>query len=291
MPHAPEPNGNLVVRTSPAEARGLSALSRNVALGAAIAVAVIIVMFLVRGPATDSAPPDPVPPVATDSEADQTGAFRFPADLIDTNQWYLTLPTGSEGKPDTVAGESLKTLDNEWFTLNESRDGVVFTANAGGVTTVNSNYPRSELREMNGSEKAAWDGRSGTHVMELDQAITQVPSTKPDVIAGQIHGGDDDVMQIHLSGSQLTVKYDDGDKEVVLDDSYRLGERFTVKIVSSDGHVKVWHDGELKADLPIFGTKSYFKAGVYVNSNTDKGANSSDIGQVVIYKLDISHSS
>jgi hypothetical protein len=259
-----------------------------VALGPAIAVAVIVVVFLVRGPASESPPPVPVPPPVPADPG--VGAARFPADLIDTTQWYLTLPTGVEGKPDTVQGESLKTFDNEWFTLNESRDGIVFTANAGGVTTKNSNYPRSELREMNGSEKAAWDGRSGTHVMELDQAISQVPATKPDVIAGQIHGGDDDVMQIHLSGSLLTVKYDDGDKEVVLDDSYRLGERFTVKIVSSDGRVQVWHNGELKADLPIFGAASYFKAGVYVNSNTKKGAASSDVGQVVIYKLSISHS-
>jgi hypothetical protein len=250
---------------------------------------VIVVVFLVRGSETESPPPVPVPPPVPTGPG--VGAARFPADLIDTSQWYLTLPTGAEGDPDTVEGESLKTLDNEWFTLNESRDGIVFTANAGGVTTENSNYPRSELREMNGSEKAAWDGRKGTHVMELDQAITQVPATKPDVIAGQIHGGDDDVMQIHLSGDLLTVKYDDGDKEVVLDDSYQLGERFTVKIVSSDSRVTVWHNGELKADLPIFGTASYFKAGVYVNSNTDKGANSSDIGQVVVYRVDISHNS
>ncbi|TQM05957.1 polysaccharide lyase family 7 protein [Pseudonocardia kunmingensis] len=230
-----------------------------------------------------------------ESEAPAAAALRkaskFAGELIDPSKWYLTLPTGNEGSPDTVEGSELDTYDSEYFTLNDSKDGIVFTANAGGVTTKNSKYPRSELREMDGSEKASWDGRSGTHVMELDQAITKTPSTKPDVIAGQIHGGDDDVMQIHLSGSELTVKYADGKKDVVLDDSYRLGERFRVKIESSDGHVKVWHNGELKADLPIYGAESYFKAGAYVNSNTEKGASSSDEGQVVIYDLKISHSS
>jgi hypothetical protein len=229
-----------------------------------------------------------------ESEAPAAAAVRkaskFAGELIDPSKWYLTLPTGKEGSPDTVEGSELDTYDSEYFTLNDSRDGVVFTANAGGVTTENSKYPRSELREMDGSEKASWDGRSGTHVMELDQAITKTPSTKPDVIAGQIHGGDDDVMQIHLSGSELTVKYADGKKDVVLDDSYRLGERFRVKIESSDGHVKVWHNGEMKADLPIYGAQSYFKAGAYVNSNTSKGASSSDEGQVVIYDVKISHS-
>ena len=219
-----------------------------------------------------------------------TRAARFPGELIDASRWYLTLPTGAEGDPDTVETDKLGTYSSEHFKLNESGDGVVFTAHAGGATTKNSKYPRSELREMIGGDKASWDGRSGTHVMELDQAITKAPRTKPDVIAGQIHGGDDDVMQIHLSGNQLTVKYADGKKEVVLDEAYRLGERFRVKIESSDGKVKVWHNGDLKADLPIFGAESYFKAGAYVNSNTSKGASDSDVGQVVIYGLRISHS-
>jgi hypothetical protein len=217
-------------------------------------------------------------------------AARFPAQIIDASKWYLTLPTGSEGRPDTIDTKDLATYASKWFQLNDAKDGVVFTANAGGATTENSHYPRSELREMVNGENASWDGSSGTHTMELDQAITKTPSTKPDVISAQIHGGDDDVMQIHLSGSTLTVKYADGDKQVVLDPSYKLGERFRVKIQSAAGTVKVWFNGALKATLPISGTGNYFKAGAYVNSNPEKGADPSDVGQVVIYGLKISHS-
>jgi hypothetical protein len=126
--------------------------------------------------------------------------------------------------------------------------------------------------------------------MELDQAITKTPSTKPDVIAGQIHGTDDDLILIHLSGNELTVKYDDGKKKAMLDPSYEVGERFRVKIQSSDGHVKVWYNGELKADLPVYAETSYFKAGAYVNSSPSKGADPSDVGQVVIYGVKINHS-
>jgi hypothetical protein len=126
--------------------------------------------------------------------------------------------------------------------------------------------------------------------MELEEAITKTPGTKPDVISAQIHGGDDDVMQIHLSGSKLTVKYADGDEEVVLDPAYKLGERFRVKIQAADGTVKVWFNGALRASLPISGTGNYFKAGAYVNSNPEKGADPDDVGQVVIYSLKISHS-
>ena len=31
----------------------------------------------------------------------------MPADLIDTNDWYLTLPTGKKGSPDTIDGSKL----------------------------------------------------------------------------------------------------------------------------------------------------------------------------------------
>jgi hypothetical protein len=244
-------------------------------------------------PTTETPPPTSEAP-AEDGEKSGLGAAvaraaRFPAQIIDASRWYLTLPTGPEGSPDTVDTKDLATYASKWFQLNDSKDGVVFTANAGGATTKNSKYPRSELREMINGENASWDGRSGTHTMELDQAITKTPSTKPDVIAGQIHGGEDDVMQIHLSGTRLTVKYADGDKDVVLDPSYKLGERFRVKIQSADGQVKVWYNGKLAADLPIFGAESYFKAGAYVNTNPEKGADPNDVGQVVIYGLKISH--
>jgi len=217
-------------------------------------------------------------------------ASKFPAELIDTNEWYLTLPTGKEGSPDTVEGSELANYHSKFFELTQARDGIVFTANAGGATTSGSHYPRSELREMNGEEKASWDGRKGTHVMELDQAITKTPDAKPDVIAGQIHGTSDDLMQIHLSGKELTVKYADGKKKVSLDDDYQLGARFKVKIESSGGRVKVWYNGQQRADLPISTSTSYFKAGAYVNSNTSKGEKSSAEGQVVIYNVDVKHS-
>jgi hypothetical protein len=215
---------------------------------------------------------------------------QLPAQLLDLRNWYLTLPTGADEDPDTVQAGQLASYTSQFFRLNDSRDGVVFTANAGGATTSGSHYPRSELREMAGSEMASWDGNSGTHTMELDQAITKTPSAKPDVIAGQIHDGSDDVMQIHLSRRRLTVKYADGKKEVLLNDNYKLGTRFRVKIQSTGGQVKVWYNGKLSADLPIASSSSYFKAGAYVNSNSEKGESASAEGQVVIYSLRVSHS-
>ena len=70
---------------------------------------------------------------------------RFPGDLLDLRNWYLTLPSGDKGHPDTVEQPDLGTYSSSWFGLDDAGDGVVFTANAGGVTE-NSTYPRSELR-------------------------------------------------------------------------------------------------------------------------------------------------
>jgi hypothetical protein len=240
-------------------------------------------------PAAGSAPGASATSRAAQPAGGDRTASRFPGELIDTDDWYLTLPTGKEGSPDTVDGSELATYHSKFFALNDSRDGIVFTANAGGATTSGSKFPRSELREMQGTEKASWDGRKGTHTMELDQAITATPDAKPDVIAGQIHATSDDLMQIHLSGTQLTVKYGDGKKKVLLDDDYRLGTRFTTKIESSGGRVKVWYNGAPKADLAISSPTSYFKAGAYVNSNTRTGDDAGATGQVVIYRADVTH--
>ena len=213
---------------------------------------------------------------------------NLPSDILDTKDWYLTLPTGKEGSPDLVEGSALARYHSQFFDLTPAKDAVVFTAATNGATTSGSQYPRSELREMVGSDKASWDGRKGRHTMEIVEAITETPKEKPDVIAGQIHGTTDDLMQIHLSGNRLRVKYADGQKFVDLDPNYKLGTMFAVKIESAGGRVKVWYNGQQKADLPISSSTSYFKAGVYTNSNPSKGDKSGE-GQVVIRSLSVRH--
>ena len=147
----------------------------------------------------------------------------MPGELIDTNEWYLTLPTGKEGSPDTIEGSKLATYHSKFFDLTRQRDGIVFNAGADGVTTKNSHYPRSELREMNGSEKASWSNTSGTHVFDVREAFTKLPGAKPEVVGVQIHDAEDDVMQIRLEGKKLMVQYHDGKSEAVLDPDYQLG--------------------------------------------------------------------
>ena len=242
---------------------------------------------------TASAAPATAAPATTAAVPALAGAGRTaskPGELIDTNEWYLTLPTGKEGSPDTIEGSQLATYHSKFFDLTKARDGIVFNAGADGVTTKNSHYPRSELREMNGSEKASWSNTSGTHVFDVREAFTKLPSAKPEVVGVQIHDAEDDVMQIRLEGKKLMVQYHDGKSEAVLDPDYQLGTPFDTRIVAANGKVDVLYNGEKKAELPLSGSGWYWKVGAYVQSNGSKGDGAGSTGEVVVYKADISHS-
>jgi len=218
-----------------------------------------------------------------------TGTGNLPADVIDLSYWYLTLPTGSPGSPETIENPNLEKFTNDAFKVNNSRDGVVFSARADGVTTKNSHYPRSELREMNGSEKAAWSNTTGSHTLDVCEAITKTPTTKPEVVAAQIHDASDDVMQIRLEGKTLMVQYNDGKSEQVIDPNYVLGTPYNVRIVAEGGKVDVLYNGQKKAELPLSGSGWYWKVGAYVQSNTEKGESPDATGEVTVYSLKCVH--
>lgn len=209
---------------------------------------------------------------------------RTPYGLLG-GDWYLTLPTGKPGSPDTVRQPALGTYSSDWFRLNDTGDGVVFTARCDGVTTKNSKYPRSELRQMTGDQLAGWDNLGTGQTLTVEQAITAVPSAKPEVVAAQIHDADDDVCEVMLSGRALIVSYDDGERAVTLDPNYVLGTRYRLQIVAANGRVQVSYNGALKASLPLSGSGWYWKAGAYVQSNPSKGDAPTAVGQVVVYRL------
>jgi hypothetical protein len=135
---------------------------RTALLGAALVLTVSAVSAC-----SDSSAPPPAPPPAPAPTPAPAGTPQVPGQLLDLTDWKLTLPTGQEGKPEEIVQPALSSFTDEFFRLNEARDGVVFTATAGGVTTSGSSYPRSELREMNGQELASWSNTTGTHTLRL----------------------------------------------------------------------------------------------------------------------------
>ena len=218
------------------------------------------------------------------------GNATLPADVLDLTNWYLTLPTGQPGDPDTVEQPELARYNSTWFRLNDARDGVVFTADAGGVTTKNSTYPRSELREMKGQEKASWSNTTGTHILAVREAVTALPQVKPDVVTAQIHDSESDVVEVRLEGTRLIAQYDDGGTDVTLDPGYTLGTAYDLKIVATGGRIEISYNGVQKAVIQQSGSGWYFKAGSYMQSNISKGERPDAAGVVVIYALSVTHS-
>lgn len=214
-----------------------------------------------------------------------------PATVLNLKNWKLTLPVNTDhaGSPDEITQPELASFSSPNFRLNEAKNGVIFQANAGGATTKNSGYPRSELREMNGSKAASWSNKEGAHTMVVRQAITHLPVVKPEVVSAQIHDSSDDVIMIKLSGKSLFVEAKS--KNIgTLDSNYTIGTAYTVKIVAANGKIQVFYNDALKADYSKSGSGYYFKTGCYTQSNTSKGDAASAYGEVVIYDLSVSHS-
>jgi hypothetical protein len=232
-------------------------------------------------------------PIADGSSgAGGTGA-RLPADLLDLTNWKLTLPTGSSGSPTEIEQPELATFElAPYFHLNPGRDGVLFRAHAGGVTTSGSSYPRSELREMTnrGADLAAWSTTSGVHTMTVTYAILQIPAVKPHVVAGQIHDSSDDVVMIRLEGTNLFVEGGGNDLGNLKPD-YQLGTRFTVRLSASGGRIRIFYEDMTtpKVDVARSATGCYFKAGAYTQSNPSRGDAPDAYGEVVIFSLDVTH--
>jgi hypothetical protein len=243
-------------------------------------------MALTRAAATATAVVAPAAP-----------AGEHPAQVLDLSNWKITLPVNAEGafsgRPFEILQPQLRAFTSAPY-FQVRGDGVQFRAPVNGVTTSGSRYPRSELREMaeNGTKNASWATDSGVHTMVIEQAITAVPASKRHVVAGQIHDGNDDVLVVRLEHPRLYVDHNGVDGPV-LTPSYTLGTRFTVKIEASNGEIRVYYNGSaMSADTyKKVGAGNYFKAGAYTQSNCTRETvcTAENFGEVVIYRLEVSH--
>jgi hypothetical protein len=249
---------------------------------------------------TDTTDTTGTPGTTDTSDADtSTGdPAMLPGDILDLTNWKLTLPVDTDhpGSPDEYEQPELATfVDPLYFHLDDALDGVVFRAHAGGATTDNSGYPRSELREMTdqGAEEAAWSSSRGIHRLFIDQAITHLPVEKPHIVVGQIHDDEDDVIVFRLEGSKLFIDLN-GDDGPVLTEDYQLGDRFTVAFEVEDDHVDCYYNGAFIYSHPQAFAGAYFKAGAYVQSSCQGEKQVPDescdaYGEVVIYDLSVEH--
>src|SRR3954470_13386126 len=77
-----------------------------------------------------------------------------PGGNFDLGIWQLQEPVGSPGSPTTISPSRLQGANgfqDSYFYTDKNDGAMTFWAPEKGVTTPNSNFARSELREMNRS--------------------------------------------------------------------------------------------------------------------------------------------
>ncbi|MGF9761389.1 polysaccharide lyase family 7 protein [Microvirga sp. 0TCS3.31] len=232
-----------------------------------------------------------------------------PGRNFNLTHWKITLPTDRNGTFSGTACEvkSLSGYVNAKYFYTASDGAMVFKAPVEGATTSGSRYARSELREMNASERAAWTIAEGGFMkatLEVDQAPILFNGAKGRVVVGQVHGQDDELVRLYWEKDTLYFVNDIAGatgqetkfaltNKVGSKPNVGLNERFSYSIDVTADRVKVTvsADGQTYAATDHINQAwrsdaFYFKAGTYLGVNAPQGTG---FGQTSFYDLKFSH--
>ena len=232
-----------------------------------------------------------------------------PSGNFDLRNWKITLPIDASGNYSGTAVEvhNLSEYQHPKFFYTGTDGAMVFRAPVDGATTSGSNYARSELREMNGTSRAAWNLSTGgvmTATLEVDQAPIRFDGTVGKVVVGQIHGADHELVRLYWDNSKAYFVNDRAGSSNAETKFYfynaagqqpniSLDERFSYVIDAkgSSLEVTVHADGDIYKSASTINSvwqsdSFYFKAGTYLGVNETQGNGS---GQTSFYDLRFSH--
>jgi hypothetical protein len=235
-------------------------------------------------------------------------ASAAPSGNFNLSNWKITLPVNQNGSLSGTAVEvqNLSGYKNSKYFYTGSDGAMVFYAPVNGATTSGSSYARSELREMNGSEKAAWNLYQGGFMgatLEVDAAPNR-EGVGGKLVVGQIHGQDDELVRLYWENGTVHFVNDqagpgNSETKFTLTDStgatpdVSLNEKFsyTINAKGSALEVDVYADGKVYESStkinPVWQSDTfYFKAGAYLGANESNG---SGAGQASFYALDVNH--
>jgi hypothetical protein len=222
-----------------------------------------------------------------------------PGGNFNLSLWELQEPIGSPGSPNTILPAQLEGSNgyqDSYFYTDSSDGAMTFWDPENGVTTPNSNFSRSELREMTSSGAAANWFAPGTHTLSATLKVTQVPSN---VCVGQIHlgsgGSTKPLLELFYTSSGAIkigieqtpaggneILYNVGNVPVGTKWSYVIGlSGSTISLVINGGATQTW-----TASSTFNGYGMYFKAGDYDQTS---GSSSSVGARVGFYALSIHH--
>jgi Alginate lyase len=245
-------------------------------------------------------------PASTGSALSAAAAPRLstgvaPGGNFNLSVWSLQLPIGSSGNPDTIPPSQLEGssgFQDSYFYTNKSDGGMEFWDPENGVTTANSKYPRSELREMNSSgQDANWFPSGTTNTLSATLKVVKVPDH---VCVGQIHlgsgGSTKPLLELfYYKSGEIEIGIEQtpaGGNEVLHKvGTVSLGTQFSYSIGLSNSTISLSINGGSKQTWQMSSTFNgygmYFKAGDYDQS---AGSSSSVGATVEFYALKVAHS-
>ena len=208
---------------------------------------------------------------------------RTTAELMVETDLRATLyaDTDGNGIVDEIRVPELMTYSSQFFSETQARDGFQFWVPGNGFSTQNTQYARTELREVNANaSNAAWDTRDGRrHTLKIPPfSVDSITGSKRRLILAQIHNGDDLVtlrMDVNSSGGlQIAFLYQDAlaskgfpPPQVVVP-SYTPGTTVPGgEFVVLDGQIECWWNGTKVVtwtDNMNKGPVCYFKIGAYL---------------------------
>jgi hypothetical protein len=214
--------------------------------------------------------------------------------------WQLQLPVGSPGSPTTIQPAQLKGADGysnpSYFWTDKNDGSMTFWAPEKGVTTPNSNYARSELREMNANGSAADWTLAGNHTLSAELRVVSVTKN---VCVGQVHlgsGGSSTKPLLELyyrSNGDIylgTENSPDGGQTLHYITNVALGAHWKYVINVTGNKINLTVNGaKTSYSIPssFNAYKQYFKAGSYNQSSSDSTTNGA---KVKFYTLTVAHS-
>jgi Ca2+-binding RTX toxin-like protein len=223
-----------------------------------------------------------------------------PSGNFDLSNWKITLPVDQNGTFGGTAVEvkSLSGYQHSEYFYTANDGAMVFNAPVDGATTSGSKYARSELREMKGTDKAAWNLSQGgfmSATLEVDQVPTLFGGAGGKIVIGQIHGQDDELVyfkndQAGSSNSELRFDLTNASGQKA---DISIDEKFSYSINAKGDYldVNVYADGQTytshtKINDVWDNDSFYFKAGAYLGVNESQG---SGTGQTSFYSLSFNH--
>jgi PKD repeat protein len=230
-----------------------------------------------------------------------------PGSNFNLNNWYIQFPT-ENGSLTCTAGsvDSASTTQlingytNAPYFYTGSDGAMVFWAPINGATTSGTTFPRSELRELINPSNTSIDWIPyGTHILNAQVKVLQVPSSTKEVIIGQIHAYSSAALPTvkiiydngKLHGTVKTNSTDDGSDLDFPTVTSGLSNTITYTIEVVNGLVSVAINGITNSynifhsDPNYTNETQYFKAGDYCQANSCSNPSTNDGARIAFYAL------